>query len=129
MTDSLEGLPILPPLFPYPPHSFPAIDREKFRTGVEPIFHMAKLPYVDTRVEALKMLSELARQPSDYLIDCSDQCIETLDEIIAFDEHSNKYLLQFAIIAYASLLPILKVHIVNSFFFFALVLFLNIYLL
>lgn len=84
--------------------SIPHVEKDQFLRGIAPIFLMSNVPYVETRLEALKMIGEFAKLPQEYIQhdSCCTKCIDLLDKHI-LDE--NDYVKQLAIAVYASLLP------------------------
>jgi len=79
------------------------LSKEQFLHSVRCIFNMATAKYVDSRVEATKMLCDLLSQPHNQYLqlpEFSTACVNHLEALIVDDFDDVR---QFAIIAFASL--------------------------
>ncbi len=74
--------------FYFEPLSSSKISPEQFMGGVKPIFNMAAEPFFESRLEAAKMLCDLALHPDRSLLqlpECREQCISALEGLIKDD--------------------------------------------
>jgi hypothetical protein len=100
---SRKALP-LPPAFAR--SSSGNTSEESFIEGVQPIFRMAQEIFLESRLEAAKMLCDLAakKQPYLQLPACVDGCVNALCVLLAEDQWED--VKQIAIVALSSFLEL-----------------------
>ncbi len=86
------------------------VTEEQFLTGVKPLFAMATDQFYEPRLEASKMLCDLATKEKKFLElkECHELCLKSLDALLLDDFDDVK---QFAVMAFASFaeLPLYQV--------------------
>jgi len=84
------------------------VTAEQFLSGVQPIFNMADEPFFESRLEAAKMLCDLALHPERSLLqlpECRSGCLRSLEKLVAEDEQFD-YVKQHAMCAFSSLVEV-----------------------
>mmetsp|Transcript_18654 Transcript_18654/g.20283 ORF Transcript_18654/g.20283 Transcript_18654/m.20283 type:complete len:426 (-) Transcript_18654:200-1477(-) len=81
-------------------------NKELFLQGVEPIVKMADSPNMETRVEAARMLCDLAENADKSLLflpECQDLCYQSIELLLHEHEETDDDLRQFTMMAFGML--------------------------
>jgi hypothetical protein len=92
--------------FYFEPLSSSKISPDQFLGGVKPIFIMSAEPFFESRLEAAKMLCDLALHPDRSLLqlpDCREQCLVALEKLVTDD---FEYVRQHAMCALSAFVDI-----------------------
>lgn len=80
--------------------------KEQFLQGVQPILKMAGSPNMDSRVEAAKMLCDLAENSDPSLLslpECQDLCFQALEVLLHDSEERSEEIKQYSLMAFGLL--------------------------